>query len=153
MIDIQVWDKILTALAPALGVGSLLILGAFLIAVVGKRLVRKLQFNEDARSMILKTWQEVERHIKQTDETHLRMAVIKADAALDLALKAKHFPGRSMTDRLNFGTHKYRNLKKVRSAHGLRNVLTHEPLRTVTQNQVLGAVASFREALRELGAL
>ncbi len=138
---------------PSIIVGLMFVLGAFAAVFLARRVVRKMQFGEDSRRRIQQAWSEVEQHVADGDETHLRMAIIKADAVLDMALQAKMFPGRSLNDRLKFASHKYRNLKKVRWAHGLRNTLAHEPMKQLTRRDGRGAIASFREALKELGAL
>lgn len=137
----------------ALIVGAGLVAGAFVAVIFGKQLVRRLQVSQDDRDRIVAAWSEVEDHIQSDDDTHWRMAVIKADAVLDMALRVKMFPGRSLNDRLNFAIYKYRNLRRVRWAHGLRNTLAHEPTRELTHKEAAHAITSFRLALRELGTL
>lgn len=138
---------------PSIVVGLIFVLGAFAAVYFGKYIVRKMQFGDDSRRRIMQAWAEVEQHVADGDETHLRMAIIKADAVLDMALMAKMFPGRSLNDRLNFAIHKYRNLKRVRWAHGLRNRLAHEPMHQLSRREGMGAIADFKRALKELGAL
>ena len=144
---------ILKAIWPSLVLGLFFVICAFAAVYVGRRLLRKLQFGDDSRRRILEAWAEVEEHVEDGDETHLRMAIIKADAVLDMALMAKGFPGRTLNDRLNFAIHKYRRLKEVRWAHGVRNRLAHDPLHGLSRREGTGAIGSFRAALRELGAL
>ncbi len=146
-------EQIIAAILPPFIVGLALIAGAFVAVIVFRRLIRGFQFSEDVKARIAKAWKEVEEHTRVADDTHLRMAVIKADGVLDMALRAKAFPGQTMGDRLKFASHKYRNLKKVRWAHSLRNTLAHEPLKALSHNQALGAVNAFRAALRDLGAI
>ena len=138
---------------PSIVIGLLFVLAAFATVFLARRVVRKMQFGDDARRRVLSAWADVERYAAMGDDVHLRMAVIQADAVLDMALQAKMFPGRSLNDRLNFAIHKYRNLKKVRWAHGLRNTLAHEPLKQLPRREGLGAIGAFRAALKELGAL
>jgi len=138
---------------PSIFVGLLFVLGAFAVVIFARRFVRKLGFGDDARRKVMEAWAEVEEHVADGDNTHLRMAVIKADAVLDMALRAKMFPGNTLNERLRFATHKYRNLKQVRWAHGLRNTLAHEPLKQLSRRDGTSAVASFKSALKELGAL
>lgn len=138
---------------PSIIIGLVLVIAAFVVVIFGRKLIRKLQFGVDSRHKILEAWSEVEEHVRVGDDTHLRMAIIKADAVLDMALRAKMFPGRSLNDRLNFAIHKYRNLKRVRFAHGLRNRLAHEPLLELARRDGMGAIGAYRSALKELGAL
>lgn len=150
MLDLS---ELLASVLPSVIVGLIFVLGAFAAVYLGRRIVRKMQFGDDSRRRILQAWAEVEEHVADGDNTHLRMAVIKADAVLDMALLAKMFPGRSLNDRLNFAIHKYHRLKNVRWAHGLRNTLAHEPLKQLSRRDGVGAIGAFKAALKELGAL
>ncbi|MFZ2682019.1 MAG: hypothetical protein WAZ14_02920 [Patescibacteria group bacterium] len=138
---------------PSIVLGLVFVALAFLAVIYGRRLMRRLQFKDAAKERIWQAWTEVEEHVADGDDTHLRMAIIQADAVLDMALQAKQFPGRSLNDRLNFAINKYRRLKLVRPAHGLRNRLAHEPLLQLKRKEGVAAIASFKHALRELGAL
>ena len=138
---------------PSVIVGLVFVVGAFAAVWLARRVARKMQFGDEARQRIIHAWTEVETHTRAGDETHLRMAVIKADAVLDMSLKAKMFPGNTLNERLRFATYKYKNLRRVRWAHGLRNTLAHEPLRSLSRRDGQAAVAAFRAALKELGAL
>lgn len=147
-LEVSLW-----LIAPSVGLGLVFIAGAFMVVIVGRRYVRRWQFDDSARGRILQAWAEVEKHVAAGDDTHLRMAIIKADSVLDMALLAKMFPGRSLNDRLNFAIHKYRNLRRVRWAHGLRNGLAHDPLKKLGRRDGTAAIGAFKSALIELGAL
>lgn len=138
---------------PSIVLGLFFVACAFATVWLAKRVIRKLQFGDESRRRIMQAWAEVEEHAESGDDVHLRMAVIQADAVLDMALLAKGFPGRTLNDRLNFAIHKYRRLKDVRWAHGVRNGLAHDPLRQLSRREGTGAIGSFRSALKELGAL
>ena len=138
---------------PSIIVGLIFVLGAFVAVWLARRVVRKMAFGDESRQRISQAWAEVETYVADGDDVHLRMAVIQADAVLDMALQAKMFPGRTLNDRLNFAIHKYHNLKKVRWAHGLRNTLAHEPMKKLARRDGTAAIGSFKAALKELGAL
>ena len=155
-LHIEIWSKLSDSLMvalPSILLGLFFVVCAFVAVWLGKRIIRKMQFGDQARQRVLQAWAEVETYVQNGDDVHLRMAVIQADAVLDMALQAKSFPGRTLNDRLNFAIHKYRNLKKVRWAHGLRNTLAHEPIKPLSRRDGMGAISSFRAALKELGAL
>ena len=116
------------------------------------KVTRRLSFGKE-REAILKAWAEVDVLVKRGDELSLRLAVIHGDGVLDMGLRAKAFPGKTMADRLRFATHKYRGLKQVGWAHGLRNTLVHEPGYQFDRKNAKAAVIAFRAALHELGAL
>jgi hypothetical protein len=140
-------------LITALIVGVGFVTGAFVAVIFGRQIVRRLQVSQDDRDRIITAWSEVENHIRSQDDTHWRMAIIKADAVLDMALRIKAFPGRSLNDRLHFAIHKYQQLRRVRWAHALRNTLAHEPTRQLAHKEAARAITQFRAALRELGML
>lgn len=107
----------------------------------------------DAKVNVAKAWRDVEQLMARGDEMSARLAVMHADAVLDKALQAKHFPGDRFASRLQFAIKKYRNLRKVWPAHNLRNELSHNPHAALSMSQARKAVASFKSALQELGAL
>ena len=116
------------------------------------RALRRWQFGNQ-REEVKKAWADVEGLLTRGDTMSLRLAVIHADAVLDLALKSKHFPGDTMGHRLRVATYKYRNLRRVGWAHGLRNKLVHEANQSLKSSEAQRAVAAFRSALKEMGAL
>lgn len=107
----------------------------------------------NASASIAKAWADVESLMARGDEMSARLAVIHADAVVDRALQAKHFSGDRFASRLQVASKKYRNLRKVWAAHNLRNELSHNPHAKISMSQARKAVASFKNALRELGAL
>ncbi len=137
---------------PAIVVFILLVIGAFVVVGMARAWVKRWLFGPKGDE-VKKAWSEVESHVAANDDMYLRMAIIKADAVLDMALRAKGFPGKSMNDRLNFAIHRYGNLRRVRPAHGLRNQLAHEPMKEITRREGLHAISIYRAALKEMGAL
>lgn len=127
------------------------VLGLWLFQVL-LRAFRRFVFG-DAASGIAKAWADVESLMARGDEMSARLAVIHADAVVDKALQAKHFPGDRFASRLQVASKKYRNLRKVWAAHNLRNELSHNPHAKISMSQARKAVASFKNALRELGAI
>ena len=105
--------------------------------------------NEDVK----KSWKDVEQLLKRGDAMSLRLAVIHADAVLDLALKHKGFPGDIMSRRMQFGQRRFSGLRKVGWAHGLRNRLVHEPMTAASSGEAKRAIRAFEHALKEMGAL
>lgn len=117
-----------------------------------RRMVRRWAFGA-AREKIRTSWHDVEGLMARGDDMSARLAVMHADAVLDKALQLKCFPGDRFARRLEFAIHKYRSLKRVWWAHRLRNELSHDPHRTLRMGEARKAVATFKQALRELGAL
>ena len=132
------------------GIGLLLLL--WLGSALAKA-VRRFSFKKNDRAAVQKGWREVEALMHRGDAMSMRMAVVHADAVLDMALKSKHFSGKTMGERMKFAGHRYRAVRKVGWAHGLRNTLVHEAHQEVKRTDAQQAIRAFKLALIELGAL
>lgn len=117
-----------------------------------RRAMRRWRFGSE-RDSVVKHWKAVEDLADRGDATHLRLAIIQADAVLDLALKAKAFPGTTTGERLKFASRKYHNLQRTFWARSLRNTLVHEAGSELKIAQAEKAIAEFKRALIVLGAL
>ena len=100
-----------------------------------------------------KHWKAVEDLAGRGDVMSLRLAIVHADAVLDLALKAKSFPGKTTGERLKFASRKYHQLQQTFWARSLRNTLVHEAGSDLKIAQAEKAIAEFKRALIVLGAL
>lgn len=121
-------------------------------AVWIRRAMRRWRFGSE-RSNVAKHWRAVEDLASRGDVMSLRLAIIQADAVLDLALKAKAFPGTTTGERLKFASRKYHNLQQAFWARSLRNTLVHEAGSELKIAQAEKALAEFKRALVTLGAL
>ena len=131
---------------------SIIFFCILLIATVWiRRAVRRWRFGN--RNEVVKYWKAVEDLLKRGDATSYRLALIQADAVLDVALKAKAFPGTTTGERLSFATKKYPNLRNTFWARSLRNRLVHEAGIEIKTGEIQRAVAELRRALVTLGAL
>lgn len=96
-------------------------------------------------------WQELQQLCGE--ESTWSLAVINADKLVDEALKKRGFKGKSMGERLVSAQRNLKSNDDVWRAHKLRNKLVHEDLRKLRKTDVKDALMSFREALKDLGAL
>ncbi len=128
----------------------------FVLAVVMlvwiRRILRRWRFGEE-RENVAKHWTEVEALMKRGDAMSYRLALIQADAVLDLALKVKAFPGTTTGERLKFASRKYRDLKKAFWARSVRNRIVHEAGSELKIAEAKSAIGELRRALVILGAL
>jgi hypothetical protein len=129
----------------AIGAGIFL---AFIILVVGKGSTGKL--NRRDRERIAGAWHEVTKNI-QPDDAHWRTAIIRADAVLDMALRARGFSGETMAQRMNRAAKKYPAVEDAFRAHRLRNDLAHNPMRGITEKETRFALRLFERSLKALG--
>lgn len=135
-----------------LAVVVIVVCGFSYIAARLKRVFRRWAFGA-ARVHIQHAWVDVDELMVRSDDMSARLAVMHADAVLDKALQARHFPGDRFATRLQYAQRKYRTLRKVWWAHKLRNELAHETDRTLRLPEARRAVAAFKSALMDLGAL
>jgi hypothetical protein len=83
----------------------------------------------------------------------MALAVIDADKLVDDALKKRHYRGKTMGERLVAAQRTLSDNDTVWYAHKLRNRLVHEQNVRLRKRDVQKALAGFRQALRDLGAL
>jgi hypothetical protein len=82
-------------------------------------------------------------------------AIIDADNLLDEALKQARYKGKTTGERLVAAQHVLTSNDTVWAGHKLRNRIEQAEVdvRKLKKNDMLVALAGFREALRDLGAL
>jgi len=81
------------------------------------------------------------------------LAIINADKLLDQALKERGISGETMGDRLKNAKHLFQNNNTVWAAHKLRNRIAHEESVRLNSMITRKAMASFKSALKDVGAL
>lgn len=98
-------------------------------------------------------WKELQKHCA-TRKTWPQ-AIIEADALLANVLKRKKYKGKSTGEKLVAAQHDLTSNDTVWAGHKLCNKLKEEnvDVRTLKKKDVVIAMAGFRQALRDLGAL
>ncbi|HET8708784.1 MAG TPA: hypothetical protein VFL85_00730 [Candidatus Saccharimonadales bacterium] len=96
-------------------------------------------------------WDEIQQSCANKDMWPL--AVINADKLLDDALKTRKFKGKTMGERLVSAQHSLSGNDDVWFGHKMRNRLVHEEVDSLKKRDVIRALAGFRQALKDLGAL
>jgi hypothetical protein len=96
-------------------------------------------------------WADLLTKVKSNDG--MALAVIDADKLVDDALKKRHFRGKTMGERLVAAQRTLSDNDAVWYGHKLRNRLVHEQNVRLRKRDVQKALAGFRQALRDLGAL
>lgn len=136
---------------------SLLVFFAAILIVAGLVLVvitytkgGGRQFDQDKyRSK----WLTIERSLAKDQPASYHLSVLNADKLLDQALKERGFKGQTMGERLKVATPKLTNRNAVWAAHKLRNQIAHEPDVQVSYDTARRALASFKQALKDVGAI
>lgn len=100
-----------------------------------------------------KKWIEIERMIGRDNQQGCQFAIIEADKILDIAMKEIGVPGDTMGERLKAARDKWSNNDAIWSAHKLRNRIVHESDVNVGYDTTRRALASFKKALKDVGAI
>lgn len=98
-------------------------------------------------------WLSIEQSLVRDSEATYHMAVLNADKLVDHALKERGFKGQTMGDRMKFAKETWSNRNSIWEAHKLRNQIAHEPDVRIGYDQARRALAGFKQALKDLGAI
>ncbi len=123
-----------------------LVIAIIIMATLFKKTPRKMD-----TAYFQKGWQDLQRLCVNKDTWPL--AVMNADKLLDQALIRRKFSGKTMGERLVSAQRVLSDNDGVWYAHKLRNKLAHENNFKLRQGDVKQALVSFRQALKDLGAL
>lgn len=117
---------------------------AFMVAKGGKQLNK-----ERYRSK----WLGIEQSLGRNKPESYQLSVLNADKLLDQAMKEAGYKGATMGERLKSAGAVLSNKNAVWSAHKLRNQIAHESDVNVTFDAARRALASFKQALKDIGAI
>ncbi|MBR3176147.1 hypothetical protein IKF26_01995 [Candidatus Saccharibacteria bacterium] len=95
----------------------------------------------------------IENKLKQDNASSFTATIIEADKLLDKAMIEMGMPGKTMGDRLKRTGDRFSNLNGVWRAHKLRNAIAHEADLEITYKQAFNALAIYKQALKDLGAI
>ena len=96
----------------------------------------------------------IERSLEKGNESSYSMAIIEGDKLLDRAMMELGVQGRTMGDRLKkLGKTKFSQTNAVWHAHKIRNQITHEHDFKPDYRQAAHALETYRQALKDLGAI
>lgn len=98
-----------------------------------------------------KRWQELQ--VNCATRKTWPQAIIEADDLLCEALKASSYKGKTTGERLVSAQHDLTANDLVWFGHKLRGKIADQDVRTLKKQDILEALAGFRQALRDLGAL
>lgn len=129
---------------------AIIVCGILVLAIIGltTRRVGPKKLNKDR---FQRKWMDLLAKVK---EPHgMVLAVIDADKLVDEALKCRHYRGKTMGERLVAAQRNLSDNDGVWYAHKLRNRLVHESDIRLKENEAKQALAGFRQALKDLGAL
>ncbi len=117
------------------------------ILLTGKR---GYHFNKESYQAKFLT---IENKLSQENPATFMTTIIEADKLLDKAMIEMVAPGKTMGDRLKKIVSRFSNLNSVWRAHKLRNMIAHESDVEITYKQAFNALAIYKQALKDLGAI
>lgn len=98
-------------------------------------------------------WLDIEKKLKPGNADSQHMAIMNADKLLDLALKETGSKGATMGERMKNRKGAWSNANAVWAAHKLRNQIAHDENVSISEDTARRALASFKRALKDLGAM
>lgn len=141
-----------------MGSGSDMIYGLISVAIIGIILVLILTFTKKG-SPVLDTnkyrlkWMAIEKQLTADDAASHQLVVLNADKLLDQALKERGLKGDTMGERMKNAQSLWTQANAVWGAHKLRNRIAHESDVQVAYSDARSALASFKQALKDVGAI
>lgn len=138
-------DGLLPLLLGALAVGICVFI-AVILSGKRKHSFDKLEYQTDFLS--------IENSLLRENPASYNMSVVECDKLLDKALCEMGIPGRTMGERLKkCGKETFSQLNAVWNAHKLRNQIAHEAGFKLDYHQAKHALAIYKQALKDLGAI
>lgn len=98
-------------------------------------------------------WLDIENNLDKNNEGTYHFAILAADKLLSQALKESGVAGDKTSERLENAKKKFSSFDQVLSAHKIRNQIAHEADIKIDLIVYRRALAAFRKALKELGAI
>ena len=129
---------------------AILIVGVLIFVAILLTGKRGYHFNKE---MYQSRFLAIENTLRKESPTSFTATIIEADKLLDKAMVEMGIPGKTMGDRLKKAGSRFSNLNAVWRAHKLRNAIAHESGFEVSYKQAFNALAIFKQALKDLGAV
>ncbi|MBO4855130.1 hypothetical protein J6X15_04850 [Candidatus Saccharibacteria bacterium] len=130
---------------------AIVAIGVLLLVMISLTKKRAYTFDKENYQV---DFLRIENSLQQGNEATYAMAIIQGDKLLDKALCEMGVQGRTMGDRLKkVGKEKFSELNAVWYAHKLRNQIAHESDFHPEYRQAQHALATYKRALKDLGAI
>lgn len=129
---------------------GVIVIGGLLIIVT--MLARKAVPQLDVDKYRMK-WLAIENQLQRDQIASYHLCVLNADKLLDQAMRERGFKGETMGERMKTAKETWSNANNVWGAHKLRNQIAHESDVSVSYDDARRAMASFKQALKDVGAI
>lgn len=129
---------------------GILVVGVLLIVVI--TLTKRGPVGLDVEKYRSK-WLQIEAALKKDEVSSYHLAVLNADKLLDQALRERGIKGDTMGERMKAAKATWKNANSVWASHKLRNQIAHESDVRVSHDDARRALAGFKQALKDIGAI
>ena len=129
---------------------AILIVAVFIFVAILLTGKRGHHFNMEAYQV---RFLAIENKLNKENSATFMTTIIEADKLLDKALMEMGVPGKTMGDRLKRSGDKFTDVNAVWRAHKLRNAIAHEADLEIGYKQAANAIAIYKQALKDLGAI
>lgn len=135
---------------PFIFIVGVLIVGILLVAVI--MLTKKGTSHLDV-DKYRKRWLTIEQQLSRDEPSSAQLCVLNADKLLDQALRERGVKGETMGERMKTARDTWSDAQGIWTAHKLRNQIAHESDVRVSYEDARRALASFKRALKDIGAI
>jgi len=130
---------------------AILIVGGILFAIISLLAKRGMaHLNVDKYRA---KWLSIEQSLDRDNPQTAHLAVLNADKLVDQALRDRGFKGTTMGERMKTAKSTWSDRNSIWEAHKLRNKVAHESDAKVSYDAARRALAGFKRALKDLGAI
>ena len=131
-----------------------LVVAAVIIAAVLFIIMRFMPYSANIdKEKYQSRWLEIEHGLNPGSRDSQYMAILKADKLLDQVLRDTGSRGQTMGERMKSRQNAWSNADAVWAAHKIRNQIAHDENVQLSETTVRRALASFKQALKDLGAM
>ena len=129
---------------------AVVVVGILVFVAITLTQNKKHSFN---RAEYQANWLNINNSLKKEHPDSANMVVVKADKLLDQALIEIGIPGKTMGERLKKLHGRLSDENGVWAAHKTRNRIAHETSYNATYEDARRALAAYKTALKDLGAI
>ncbi|HEU4830894.1 MAG TPA: hypothetical protein VFS65_01845 [Candidatus Saccharimonadales bacterium] len=129
---------------------AIFVVGAIMFALIGLTKKGSRVLNVERYQ---KKWMEIEQQLKRTEPSSCHLVILNADKLVDQALQDRGVAGKTMGERMKNAKTFFSDNNGLWTAHKLRNQIAHESDVKISYDQTRYALASFKKALKDVGAI
>ena len=131
-----------------------LVVAAVIIAAVLFIIMRFMPYSANIdKEKYQSRWLEIEHGLNPGSRDSQYMAILKADKLLDQVLRETGSRGQTMGERMKSRHNAWSIANVGWAAHKIRNQIAHDENVQLSETTVRRALASFKQALKDLGAM